>query len=293
MTNDETPSTDLVPAEDGRAKYLRENHGEGGFKGKHAGAAVPGNRAGRLLRGRPELKLPIPDEFFEPKDSIEPGLWLGTRIKHFKRLVTHPLYYQIHGRLITGQSPYRIATWIQYRVGPEDPFHPNQIKYHALIRMLYRYKKLLPPAIFLPRTYLDDILRKADVEISVIEELGTLITYQKQRISQFAGKEKDFPLGMTVEQQRKEVVTLADLLVKMRDTQIALGAVEGILPNSVQMMQVNINNAGFDDRPQDELSKHLEANPDDIPRVMAALDALRGIYDGEAVDVTPDDEEPE
>lgn len=284
MTDDQNPSSE---PEDGRLAVLRE-HGSGGFKGTYAGAAVPGNPHGnknlgknlgkRSARRRP---LPIPDEYLVPADSVEPAMWLGARIRHFRRLVMHPLYYQIHGRMIANQSPYRIATWLQWKVGPDDPFHGNNLSYDALVRTLYRYKRLLPEAIFLPQTYLDDILRKADVDIGVIEELGTLITYQKQRVSQFAGKEKDFPLGMTVEQQRKEVVTLADLLVKMRDTQIALGAVEGILPNSVSMMQLNITQ-NIEERPQDALSRHLEANPGDIPRVMAALDALRGVYEGHA-----------
>ena len=59
-------------------------------------------------------------------------------------------------------------------------------------------------------------------------ELAAAIVYQKQRISAFAENEKSFPLGMTSEQQRKEVVTLVDMLVRMRDTQIALGLVPQI-----------------------------------------------------------------
>ena len=105
----------------------------------------------------------------------------------------------------------------------------------------------MPRHMLAPVTHIDEIMLGAEVEIDVVRELGGLIRYQKQRVDQFAKNEKSFPLGMTSEQQRKEVMTLRDLLATMRDTQIALGLVPGALPNTLSMTQTNLSISALDD----------------------------------------------
>jgi hypothetical protein len=79
-------------------------------------------------------------------------------------------------------------------------------------------------------------------------------------------------IGMTSEQQRKEVVTLRDLKTTMRDTQIPLGLVPGALPTTVSVTQNTMTiNAGADDI-DDPLSRFLADFPAAIPLVLAGLD---------------------
>jgi hypothetical protein len=208
--------------------------------------------------------------------SLEAGVVLARRFARLARLPEHPLFPAIHGRLIAGESPYHLARWIQGRVPFDDPLGSGSIHVDSLERKLRRYKALMPRNMLIPATHIDSLLNGAFPEIDVLRELSGLILYQKQRIDQFAEKEKGWPLGITSEQQRKEVGTLADLLMKMRDTQIALGFTPGVLPSPypsdtpVSVYEIQT----------DPLSQFLANNPSAIPQVMDALDHL--IIEGKA-----------
>jgi hypothetical protein len=108
--------------------------------------------------------------------------------------------------------------------------------------------------------------------------LSSVILYQKQRIDQFAGKEKDWPLGITSEQQRREVKALAQLLKDVRDTQIAFGVVPGVLPSPYP--SGDQTTVAVYEIQTDPLSQFLANNPSAIPQVMDALDRL--IIEGKA-----------
>jgi hypothetical protein len=221
-------------------------------------------------------------------DSYDAGVSLADRLKAFKDLPDHPLFMSIHGRLVQGDNVMAVTRWLQDTVGPDDPFHPNQISFGALRRKLQRYRQLLPPAMVLEPSYLEMLTKRVDVQIDVVRELGGLIYYQKQRVSQFAGREKEFPMGMTVEQQRKEVEELKNLLLAMRDTQVMLGITPGTLIPQLQMNQTTVNVLG-DGEDVDPLNLLLSRSPELIPRVMEALDrafVAETIIDGEAQDVT-------
>jgi len=85
---------------------------------------------------------------------------------------------------------------------------------------------------------------------------------------------------MTSEQQRKEVVTLVDMLVRMRDTQIALG----LVPQIAAAPTGGVQGAGFDDDAlgADPFTRFLLDNPQSIPHVMAGLDSVvAGLIEGE------------
>lgn len=209
------------------------------------------------------------------RDAMEPSLRVAWRFGMFRDLPEHPLFHLIHARLVAGYSPWKIATWVQESVPDEDPFAIGRMDRRVLYRKLKRYRNMLPPAVMLPESYLDQLTKKIDVCIDVVPRLAALILYQEQRISQFAKNEKNFPLGITSEQQRKEVVTLADLLTKMRDTQIALGLVPGtLMPNvSIRHSTLAITASEFDLPASDPFTRFLEENPSAISMVMAALDS--------------------
>jgi hypothetical protein len=211
-------------------------------------------------------------------DGYEPGRAVAIRFSHFRALPDHQLFMAIHDRIVAGESLWPLARWVHASVPPDDPLGTGMIDIDHLYRMLKRYKAMLPPHLFLPPTYLAEVTKGVQVHIDVVPELAALIRYQQLRISQFAGKEKDWPLGITSEQQRKEVGTLADLLMKMRDTQIALGVLPGVLPGTPVMNQVIAVGADFGD--DDPLSRFLANNPQAIPLVMDAFDRL--IAEGKA-----------
>ena len=49
--------------------------------------------------------------------SLEAGVLLARRFGNLKALPEHSLFPVIHGRLIAGDSPYRLARWIQGQPG--------------------------------------------------------------------------------------------------------------------------------------------------------------------------------
>jgi hypothetical protein len=186
------------------------------------------------------------------------------------------LFPVIHRRLIAGESPYHLARWIQGRVPFDDPLGSGSIHVDSLERKLRRYKALMPRNMLIPATHIDSLLNGAFPEIDVLRELAGLVLYQKQRIDQFAGKERDWPLGITSEQQRREVMALAQLLKDMRDTQIAFGVVPGVLPSPYP----SDTTATVYEIQTDPLSQFLANNPSAIPQVMDALDHL--VIEGKA-----------
>jgi hypothetical protein len=162
------------------------------------------------------------------RDSVDAGAHIANRFGKLRDLPEHPLFPHIHARLAMGEPPFAVAKWVQATVPPADPYGPSSMPLMTLNSRLRRYAALLPATVRVPRSYLDELTKGLLIEVNVLAELAAAIVYQKQRISAFAESEKAFPLGMASEQQRKEIVTLVDMLVRMRDTQIALGLVPQI-----------------------------------------------------------------
>ena len=244
-------------------------------KGPVARGSNPASRS-RLRRPRQtRIARQLPQALIG--QSLEAGVLLARRFARLARLPEHPLFSAIHGRLIAGESPYHLARWIQGRVPFDDPLGCGSIQVDSLERKLRRYKALMPRNMLIPATHIDNLLNGAFPEIDVLRELTGLILYQKQRIDQFAGKEKDWPLGITSEQQRREVMALAQLLKDMRDTQIAFGVVPGVLPSPYPSDQPTVSVYEIQ---TDPLSQFLANNPSAIPQVMDAFDRL--IIEGKA-----------
>ncbi len=101
-------------------------------------------------------------------------------------------------------------------------------------------------------------------------------------------------LGMTSEQQRKEVMALRDLLATMHDTQIGLGLVPGALPNTVSLTQNTLSINAVDDYHNDPLSGFLADFPSAIPVVMDGLDQAMAqamkVVEGQTQGVTSADD---
>ena len=146
---------------------------------------------------------------------------------------------------------------------------------------------MLPVAGKVQRSYLDELTKGLVIEINVLAELAGAIVYQKERISQFAPNEKNLPLGMTSEQQRKEVATLADMLVKMRDTQLALGMVP-VHPrlDGYATRASGTINASSDDQDfgTDPVTEFLLNHPHAVSLLTSGLDlAVAGVVDGQSI----------
>ncbi len=110
-----------------------------------------------------------------------------------RSLTEHPLYPAIHGRLVTGISSYRVAAWIRQRVDPDDPLGRRTIR-SSLARTLQKYAKLLPKAAFLPQSMIEDLVRGAEIDVDVMQELAGFIVLQKQRVTMAVQMEAD-PTG--------------------------------------------------------------------------------------------------
>lgn len=211
------------------------------------------------------------------RDSIDAGAHIANRFGKLRDLPEHPLFPQIHARLAMGEPPFAVSKWVRATVPLEDPYSPASMPLMTLNSRLRRYSAMLPATSKVPRSYLDSLTKGLLIEINVVGELAQNIYYQKQRISQFAEQERLLPLGRTSEQQRKEVVTLTDMLVRMRDTQIALGLAPGYLSPQIGVSgntnMLAISEIEFDMPASDPLTRFLEGNPSAISMVMAAIDA--------------------
>jgi hypothetical protein len=206
---------------------------------------------------------------------MDTGAHIAGRFQRLKDLPEHPLYPQVHARLACGESPWMVARWLQSVLPDEDRYSAASMPFMTLMHRLKRYAALLPPAARIPKSYLDELVRGLPIQINVMADLAAAIAYQKQRIGVSAEAEKTFYLGTTSEQQRKEVATLVDMLVRMRDTQIALGLVPANLAPRMNATG-SVQGAGFDDDRlgADPFTKFLLDNPRAIPHVMGGLDRV-------------------
>lgn len=59
----------------------------------------------------------------------------------------------------------------------------NRVALSSLRRSLRRYSRLLPKSAFLPWSFIEDLVRGAEIDVDVMQELARLIVLQKQRIT--------------------------------------------------------------------------------------------------------------
>ena len=206
---------------------------------------------------------------------MDTGAHIAGRFQRLKDLPEHPLYPQVHARLACGESPWMVARWLQTVLPAEDRYSAASMPFMTLMHRLKRYAALLPPAARIPKSYLDGLVNGLPIQINVMADLAAAIVYQKQRIGQFAEDEKNLPMGVPSEQQRKEVHELTDMLMKMMNAQIALGLVPANLAPRMNATG-SVQGAGFDDDRlgADPFTKFLLDHPQAISHVMGGLDRV-------------------
>lgn len=184
----------------------------------------PTDQAPRAATKRIHRRRPAPPPR-DLHDSIAHGVWVSRVVPRFRRLVDHRLFPRIHTRLTGGMSSYRVAAWIQREVPADDVFGKETIRLDSLARSLRRYMTLLPKAAFLPQSFIEDLVRGAEIDVDLMQELAGLIVAQKQRLTTAWAAEQ--AMGFPIAQVRRELDLLARLLEQMLETQIALGYVPG------------------------------------------------------------------
>ncbi len=183
----------------------------------------PTDQAPSAATKRLHRRRPAPPQ--DLHDSIAHGVWLARVVPRFRRLVDHQLFRRIHYRLTGGMSTYRVAAWIQREVPADDVFGTETIRLDSLARSLRRYMSLLPKSAFLPQSFMEDLIRGAEIDVDVMQELAGLIVAQKERITTAHAAER--AMGIPLPQAAREVELLARLLAQMLETQIALGYIPG------------------------------------------------------------------
>ncbi len=216
-------------------------------------------------------------------DRLAPALWLGTRVRRFRPLIEHPLFSQIYGRMVNGESPMRIAAWVQASVPGDDPFGAARITYPALWRRLYRFRDALPPETVIAGGYINKFA-SAEASLDVLTEFDTLIRLQRDRVSRFA--EKESGLSAPSEQVRREVETLGQLLARRLSVAIALGLHPGVVDPSRPLyvggttVEVNIGGPTPEARRYAEL---LAERPELVVSMTELFDRLDGVIEGSVV----------
>jgi hypothetical protein len=216
-------------------------------------------------------------------DRLAPALWLGTRVSRFRSLVEHPLFSQIYGRIVNGESPMRIAAWVQASVPADDPFGPGRITYPALWRRLYRFREALPPETVIVGGYINKFA-SAEASLNVLAEFDTLIRLQRARISRFA--EKETGLSAPLEQVRREIETLGQLLARRLSVAIALGLHPGVIDPSRPLyvggttVQVNVGGPTPEAR---RYAEPLAERPELVVSMTELFDRLDGVTEGSVV----------
>jgi hypothetical protein len=217
-------------------------------------------------------------------DRLAPALWLGTRVSRFRSLIEHRLFSRIYGRIVNGESPMRIAAWVQATVPADDAFGTERITYPALWRRLYRFRDALPPETVIAGGYINKFA-SLEASLDVLTEFDTLIRLQRARISRFAEKESGYQVPS--EQVRRDIDTLGQLLQRRLSVAIALGLHPGVIdPSRPQYIggttvEVNIGAPTPEARRFAEL---LEERPELVVPMTELLDRLDGVIEGETVD---------
>jgi hypothetical protein len=241
---------------------------------------------GSTARKRGELLMPAEVVEDSKRDRLAAALWLG-RHNRFKSLVEHPLFPQVFGRMVAGESILRVTAWAMSAVPVGDPVF-GTASFDALSRRLYRFRAALPEHVVFARTYLDEKFGGSiESTLDVISEFDAAIRLQKDRVGRFVEKEKAFPVPL--EQVRREIGTLGVLLASRRDTAIVFGmhGPNAVVPNTpLSLTQINVTSTqptGAGRR----LAEMMQERPEIVGSVSALLDELSNVM------VVQDDAGPE
>jgi hypothetical protein len=144
--------------------------------------------------------------------------YLARRVARWRDLILHPLWGAMFERVLAREPAPRIVAWLRPQLPEGDPL--SGITDAALIRRIQRLRAALPPEALVPLLPIDQAHYR-DVRIDVLFEMAGAIRYQKARIDHFAEVEKSFPFP--VEQQRREVETLTEMLHQYWQAEVGMG----------------------------------------------------------------------
>jgi hypothetical protein len=135
-------------------------------------------------------------------DSIGAAVQIGRRPRHFRVLTDYPLFHQIYGRLVGGQSSERIAAWLLSSLPHNDSLGAGATNQRALARRLRRLGAALPDGAVLSQGYLDQRFKSLDAGVDALAELDALIRYQKERLDILAERERATPRRLSRRRRR-------------------------------------------------------------------------------------------
>lgn len=211
----------------------------------------------------PTPKAPRPPRYPKAVDPFAKAL----EARQFRELRRSPTWTFVYSALLNRRSVPAIAA----EAADRDPALAAIPRWTLLSRM-YRLRRMLPEAMTVELTRLDEKHRRHGAGVDVIEEMDALVRYQKSRVATFMDTEASFQVP--VEQQRREVLTLMQLLKDRRDTAVMMGLHPGVTltPETViDARQVHVTVG------QSTLEQLLDANPSAIPMVMNLFDGLEAL----------------
>jgi hypothetical protein len=178
------------------------------------------------------------------------------------------MFHQVYGRLIGGQSSERIAAWLLSSLPRNDRLGSDSTTQEALARRLRRFRAALPDGTVLSQGYLDQRFRAFDAGIDALAELDALIRYQKERLEIIAEREHNSQAPL--EAQRREVETLADLLMKRNSMATGLGLIQ-----IAQLEQMKPDSSASHAVPSEPTWGHVvHEHPELIPQMASFFDAV-------------------
>jgi hypothetical protein len=141
----------------------------------------------------------------------------------FEKLKAHPLYKEIHDRVVAGIPCEKIAPWLHEQGAFTD------LKEASLVRSLHRYKASLPPTEHPGTAAQNFVQKKLDgfkAGVSEVEELEKLYQLQLSRIS--LGMEKENTIQFLNKAVRPEIELASNILQKMAELKIKLGILKAV-----------------------------------------------------------------
>ena len=141
-----------------------------------------------------------------------------TRSDAFAKLKALPFFDEVERKLKANIAVEEIARWIQ-----EDMLSYDDVKRESLARVLYRYKKTIPPGEFAKAEplYFQKVLEKLRRGVNEIEELEKLYLLQIHRISKDVQTEDK--INKLFPSTYREIQLAADLLDRMVEKKMELG----------------------------------------------------------------------
>jgi hypothetical protein len=193
-------------------------------------------------------------------DAYDELIAAAQRQRRFRRLVDHPLFPEIYGRLIAREPASETARWVQAQVAPEDVLGAATLGVEALRKVLSRFRATIPVALVVAPLFIDEKYHRRHAYLDVLGHLDTLVRLQEARVSRFVKAEGDLPIP--VPHVRLEIELLASLLDRrVAIAQVLGGGADPRAGVTVNPTQVNVFGSPAAERVHEALQAHPAAIP--------------------------------